>query len=33
MKIAINIDFGGFGLSDEAFESLLQRKDIQFEKN
>ena len=32
MKIAINIDFGGFGLSDEAFESLLQRKGIQFEK-
>ena len=32
MKVAINIDFGGFGLSDMAFESLLQRKNIQFEK-
>ncbi len=32
MKIAINIDFGGFGLSDKAFESLLEKKGIQFEK-
>lgn len=31
MKIAINIDFGGFGLSDEAFEALLKRKGIEFE--
>jgi hypothetical protein len=32
MKIAINVDFGGFGLSDEAFEALLKRKSIEFEK-
>jgi arginine/lysine/ornithine decarboxylase len=31
-KIAINRCFGGFGLSNEAFEALLQRKGIQFEK-
>jgi hypothetical protein len=32
MKIAINTQYGGFGLSDEAFESLLKRKGIDFEK-
>jgi hypothetical protein len=32
MKIAINVDFGGFGLSDKAFESLLEKKGIQFDK-
>jgi hypothetical protein len=31
MKIAINVDFGGFGLSDKAFEALLKRKGIEFE--
>jgi len=31
MKIAINIDFGGFGLSEQAFELLLKRKGIAFE--
>jgi len=31
-KIAINRCFGGFGLSDEAFEKLLERKGIAFEK-
>lgn len=32
MKVAINRCFGGFGLSDEAFEKLLDRKGIAFEK-
>lgn len=32
MKIAINRCFGGFSLSDEAFENLLKRKGIAFEK-
>lgn len=32
MKVAINRCFGGFGLSDEAFEMLLERKGIAFEK-
>lgn len=32
MKVAINRCFGGFGLSDEGFERLLQRKGIAFEK-
>ena len=32
MKVAINRCFGGFGLSDEAFEKLLERKGIAFEK-
>lgn len=32
MKVAINRCFGGFGISDEAFEKLLQRKGIAFEK-
>ena len=32
MKVAINTCFGGFGISDEAFERLLERKGIAFEK-
>lgn len=32
MKVAINRCFGGFGLSDEAFEKLLERKGIAYEK-
>lgn len=32
MKVVINDDFGGFGLSDLAFEKLLERKGIAFEK-
>jgi len=32
MKVAINTQYGGFGLSDEAFEALLKRKGIEFEK-
>ena len=31
MKVVINTDFGGFGLSREAFEMLLNRKGIEFE--
>ena len=31
MKVAINRCFGGFGLSDEGFELLLERKGILFE--
>ncbi len=31
-KIAINKCSGGFGLSDEAFEALLDRKGIEWEK-
>jgi len=31
-KIAINTCFGGFGLSDEAFELVLKKKGIDFEK-
>jgi hypothetical protein len=31
MKIAINRDFGGFSLSDQAFEALLTRKNIAFD--
>jgi len=33
MKVAINTCFGGFGLSDEAFEKMLERMGIEFEKN
>jgi hypothetical protein len=33
MKVVINQDFGGFGLSNLAFEKLLQRKGIAFEKS
>jgi len=32
MKVAINRCFGGFGISDEAFENLLSRKGIAFDK-
>ena len=32
MKIAINRCFGGFGISNVAFEKLLERKGIEFEK-
>ena len=32
MKVAINRCFGGFGISDKAFEKLLTRKGIAFEK-
>ena len=32
MKVVINRCYGGFGLSDEAFEKLLHRKGISFEK-
>ena len=32
MKVAINACFGGFGLSNEAFELLLERKGIAFER-
>ena len=32
MKVAINVCYGGFGLSYEAFEKLLERKGIEFEK-
>jgi hypothetical protein len=31
MKVVINTDFGGFGLSKEAFEMLLKRKGIEYE--
>ena len=31
MKIAINTDWGGFGLSKQAFERLFERKNIQYE--
>jgi hypothetical protein len=30
-KVVINICFGGFGISDSAFEKLLERKGIAFE--
>jgi hypothetical protein len=32
MKVVINRCHGGFGLSDPAFEKLLERKGIAFEK-
>lgn len=32
MKIVINGDHGGFGLSDEAFEEYLKRSGIEYEK-
>lgn len=32
MKVAINRCFGGFSLSDEGFEALLERKGIVFER-
>ena len=31
MKVAINKQHGGFGLSDKAFEKLLQLRGIEFE--
>lgn len=31
-KVAINRCFGGFGLSQEAFEKLLERKGVAYEK-
>ena len=31
MKVVINTEFGGFGLSNKAFELLLQRKGIEYE--
>ena len=31
MKIAINTCYGGFGISDQAFERLLTRKGIAFD--
>jgi len=32
MKVVINRCFGGFGISNEAFEKLLDRKGIAFDK-
>jgi len=32
MKIVINSDYGGFGLSDEAMELYLNRKGIPYDK-
>jgi hypothetical protein len=32
MKVVINRCYGGFGLSNEAFELLLNKKGIEFEK-
>ena len=32
MKVAINTCFGGFGISNEAFEKLLHLKGIAFER-
>ena len=32
MKVVINCDFGGFGLSDQAFEMFMDRKQIKWEK-
>jgi len=32
MKVVINTCFGGFGISDEAFEKFLERKGIAFDK-
>ena len=31
MKVAINTCFGGFGLSNEAFQELLKRKGVEWE--
>lgn len=33
MKVVINRCYGGFGLSDQAFEMLLDRKGIEWEKS
>ena len=32
MKVVINRCYGGFSLSDQAFEMLLQRKGIEYDK-
>jgi hypothetical protein len=32
MKVAINTCFGGFGISNEAFEKLLARKGVEYQK-
>jgi hypothetical protein len=32
MRVLINRCFGGFGLSDQAFEALLERRGIAFER-
>jgi hypothetical protein len=32
MKVAINRCFGGFGISNAAFEKLLERKSVTYEK-
>lgn len=32
MKVAINRCFGGFSISNSAFEKLMERKDIAYEK-
>lgn len=32
MKIVINTDYGGFGLSDQAFEKYLELKGIEYTK-
>lgn len=32
MKVVINSNYGGFGLSDQAFETFLDRKQIKWEK-
>lgn len=32
MKVVINSDFGGFNLSEKAFEMLLNKKGIEWEK-
>jgi len=32
MKVAINRCFGGFGISNAAFEKLLERKGVAYEK-
>jgi hypothetical protein len=30
MKIVINTDYGGFGISDQAFKQYLELKDIEY---
>lgn len=32
MKVVINVCYGGFGLSDQAFEMLMDRQGIEWEK-